>query len=533
VIGVSAPEADLPWVREFFELFKTPWEIVVPGKRYRVVLSADDRAETVAGDVAIVYSAHELPIDRRLGIAVQSASGPITAEWNNERLPIYRRTARFTAPLDAVIRAGRTALGYRRTCGQTTVYRFGYHLFDEIGYLLTEGQPREHAASPTLELHIQLMRACLQQSRVSYVEIPARPYDHEFVCCLTHDIDFFGIRRHRGDRTLMGFAVRASAGTLFDVLRGRRPLNEAVRNWRALASLPFVFAGLARDFWQPLEDYGRVEQGRRSTFFVIPFKGRPGIAPDGDVHTRRAAPYGVGDVREAIKACAGPTTEFAVHGIDAWRDSHAGKEELHEVATVSGETKPGIRMHWLYFSPQSARRLEDAGFAYDSTWGYNDAVGYRAGTAQVFRPPGAHRLLELPLTIMDTAMFYRDRMGLNRAQAMNQCRALVEDVRRFGGALVINWHDRSLAPERQWTRCYQELLDQVGTHDAWFATGRQAIDWFQWRRSIRFAVDTSQVRIEATLPPPDLPPASLLVRRAADTAVEEIRFDGTTHTLPL
>ena len=30
--------------------------------------------------------------------------------------------------------------------------------------------------------------------------------------------------------------------------------------------------------------------------------------------------------------------------------------------------------------------LDEAGFEYDSTVGYNDAVGYRAGTSQVFRP---------------------------------------------------------------------------------------------------------------------------------------------------
>ena len=41
----------------------------------------------------------------------------------------------------------------------------------------------------------------------------------------------------------------------------------------------------------------------------------------------------------------------------------------------------------LFLLPESPRQLEAAGFDYDSTWGYNNAVGYRPGTSQVFRLP--------------------------------------------------------------------------------------------------------------------------------------------------
>ena len=47
-----------------------------------------------------------------------------------------------------------------------------------------------------------------------------------------------------------------------------------------------------------------------------------------------------------------------------------------------------------------------AGATYDSTIGYNETVGYRAGTTQVYKPLEMTRLLELPLHVMDTAMFY-------------------------------------------------------------------------------------------------------------------------------
>src|SRR5215211_912730 len=50
MIGVSADEADYEVVREFFELFKTPWEFYRPGATYDVLLCAS--AEMIPTDGA-------------------------------------------------------------------------------------------------------------------------------------------------------------------------------------------------------------------------------------------------------------------------------------------------------------------------------------------------------------------------------------------------------------------------------------------------------------------------------------------------
>ena len=107
-------------------------------------------------------------------------------------------------------------------------------------------------------------------------------------------------------------------------------------------------------------------------------------------------------------------------------------------------------MHWLYFDSQAPATLEKAGFSYDSTVGYNETIGYRAGTTQVFKHAEVDRLLELPLHIMDTALFYPSYMNLSDDEARAAMLPLIENVTRFGGVLTINWHDRSLGPERLW-----------------------------------------------------------------------------------
>jgi len=178
--------------------------------------------------------------------------------------------------------------------------------------------------------------------------------------------------------------------------------------------------------------------------------------------------------------------EIGLHGIDAWRDSSSGQAELDEIRRVTGAADIGVRMHWLYFGERSPEVLEGAGADYDSTVGYNETVGYRAGTAQVYKPPSANRLLELPLHIMDTALFYPSHLGLSPGEAKSRVDSVIENAVRMGGCVTVNWHDRSIAPERLWEDFYVELVAGLRRKGAWFATASQAVAWFRKRRSAVF-----------------------------------------------
>jgi hypothetical protein len=531
MIGVTGNPVHLAVAEEFFELFKTPWERAVPFRKYSVVLSTDGRPENVDAELLLLYGSAPSVFDRDAGVSVEALAGPTDVSWAEFTFPVYGGLSVFgrNAEPGTLTAAGRPA-EYRHQAGGQLVWRIGYDLFGEVGLLLTQGQPPAKALAPTLELHIELLRHNLVESGVSFMEILARPNGYDFICCLTHDVDFVGLRHHRFDRTLGGFIARASFGTLADLARRRRTIGEAARNWLALASLPLVFLGLARDPWSPFDDYATTEDGRRSTFFLVPFKGRPGLAPDGKVDSRRAVAYDVTEIGDEARQAVARGNELSVHGIDAWRDSRAGQAEMTQLMSVTGQKTVGVRMHWLYFAGDSPERLEQAGFDYDSTWGYNDAVGFRAGTSQVFRLSGTERLLELPLLIMDSALFYPGRMGLSREDALDRCRRIVADVRRFGGTLVINWHDRSLAPERLWGKSYKALLNEVETGNrAWFATAVEAVDWFRWRRSVRFTQDAGATQVTVTAPAARtvLPAGTIAIHRPG-VAVESQRVDART-----
>jgi hypothetical protein len=384
-----------------------------------------------------------------------------------------------------------------------------------------------HAAVPTLEHHAAWLRGLILDHGLPLVEIPPRPAGHEFIACLTHDVDHAGIRNHKFDHTMFGFLYRATAGSLLDVCAGKRSVGQLGRNLLAALRLPLVHLGLARDFWFQFDQYTALEAGRPSTYYVIPKKGEAGVDAQGRRPALRAASYDAADLREMLQRLERAGKEVGVHGLEAWRDSAAGSDERCRIGGLVAQAVTGIRMHWLYFDDAAPGKLEAAGFLYDSTVGYNETVGYRAGTGQVFKPFTTRQLLELPLHIMDTALFYPSRLGLSPRQAQAAVQPLIENARRFGGVLTINWHDRSLAPERLWGDGYAELLGRLQQEDAWFATAAQTVAWFRRRRAATFTVPgAGRVRISLPAGADDLPALRVRVYGPGGAVAEELARDG-------
>src|SRR4051812_47216040 len=323
MIGVSASAADLCVAAEFFELFKTAWEPAVPGRVYDAVVATDGRGEDFDTDLLLVYGSAVSPLDPE---ASSHRSG-VEASWNGLSFPLFGAVALFATGSNGDIAVAEWSVDVEYRIGTRRVRRIGYDLFAEIHSLLTTGQPAVFAQVPTLELHIALMRHWLVQADVPFVEILPRPAGHSFICCLTHDVDFFGVRRQGLDRTTAGFAVRASLGTIGDLLRRRRTWREAMGNFTALAQLPFVLLGLARDFWRPFDDYAACERPERSTFFLVPFKDRAGIAPDGSTQAARAVRYQASDIAAPARQALARGSELGVHGIDAWQGAGAADRE--------------------------------------------------------------------------------------------------------------------------------------------------------------------------------------------------------------
>jgi hypothetical protein len=487
LIGVIPKIGQENSAREFFELFKTPWEFYRPEAIYDVVVATADQVPETGARVLIIFGASANNIDLRTGNASGRSYSDCVLSRSGVSIPIYCG-ARSFIPEAAVIPCAqfKAEIGGFKTCDGATV-RFGYDLFQEVEYLLSSGQPEEWADVPTLDLHIDLLRQTILEAGVGLIEIPPAPSQKDFIVCLTHDVDFIGIKDHFLDHSMWGFCFRATIGALQNFLRGRLSFDRLLKCWLAVLSLPFVYLGWAKDFWLPFEWYLEAEKDLPSTYFLIPFKRTQGEKVSASNGARRATAYDVKDLPQWIPILQQAGCEVGVHGIDSWHSKEKGRQELNRVAQQTGASKIGIRMHWLLADSDTHKVLDEAGYDYDSTIGYNGTIGFRAGTSQVFRPAEAQTLLELPLHIQDGALFFPEKLGLSNAEAKQSCGRIIDQVRKLGGVLTLLWHDRSHAAERFWGDFYLDLLKNLRGTNCWFATAEQAVAWFRSRRSVHFS----------------------------------------------
>ncbi len=486
MIGIETNGSSSLSVEEFFQLFKTPWKWLDGAGGCDVVM-------TTAGDIPagcdapfyIVIGSEEKEFDTRHGLAAERRPDGSRLLHEDAEIPIYGGLAVFDTEEPGVVleessrRKGAVDLSID---DGKRVLRLGYDLFEEVEFLLTRGQPVENALIPAVERHIQVVRQWLAGHGIPFVEVLPRPEGFDFVACLTHDVDFVRIRDHFLDVSSVGFAYRASVGSLIRFAKGRMPLGNVLKNLAALARLPFVYLGLCRDFWLKFDDYVDLEEEIKSTFFIIPFSARKAHCRS-ILQTYRPK-YDIDDIDDILRSLISRGKEIGLHGIDAWRDETAAGRERDRIASVAGTNELGIRMHWLRFDQSTPAVLSRAGFVYDSTVGYNETVGYRSGTAQAYCPPRPEAVLEIPMHLQDTALFFPGRMNLSEEEAWVLVERLLGTNREFGGALTVNWHMRSVAPERLWTDFYSRLVAELRTRKAWFATAMEAARWFSGRRSL-------------------------------------------------
>lgn len=444
MIGVGVREEEREAVREFFELFKTPWEWLRPEREYDVVLLCEDRHPMQDAPLEIVYSSRRLVRDTGLPTRPLNA-GKMQIRIGSKRLPIFGRLLALEGNGEpvATVDGTHTVVGVRWQEKGRTIVRLGYDLFPEIAVLLCSGQSVGHASIPTLDYHIASLRKWICESVQLLVEIPPNTGDSDFFCCLTHDVDFGGIRFHGASRSLGNFVYQSLFGSLHRVILRRASLLDLARNWLRVMSLPLIFLGLAKDFWLRFDTYA-VLDGNHATFYVLPFKNRAGTEiPLEKAFAKRASRYDVFDVRSVVVSLARNGSEIGLHGIDAWHDpAKAEAEALRVKRALDLSGSLGVRIHWLLQDERTPHVLDRAGFDYDSSRGFNETVGYRAGTTLVFRPAGCQRMLELPVHIQDVGLL-KNEASFERAH--ERCRKILDHVTEMGGVVTVLWHDGACA----------------------------------------------------------------------------------------
>ena len=150
----------------------------------------------------------------------------------------------------------------------------------------------------------------------------------------------------------------------------------------------------------------------------------------------------------------------------------------------------GIRFHYLRMRwHEVVGRLDRLGVEYDTTLGFSDRPGPRAGFSFPFRPwdHAAGRpasFLELPLLLMDATLAESRYMGLSPSRGRKEVDAVLDRLAATGGGAAILWHNDRFDPVygRGWDGVYEHLLEGIAARGGTAGTGAALCDWWKAER---------------------------------------------------
>lgn len=200
------------------------------------------------------------------------------------------------------------------------------------------------------------------------------------------------------------------------------------------------------------------------------------LATDTDILRYR---YNIRDLETEIRTIQENGSEVGLHtGYFSFNDLEKIKEEKNTLEKLLGQKIVGVRNHFLRFSvPGTWELLSNAGFAYDTSFGYPDMIGFRNGLCYPFQPFNREKerkinILELPLNIMDTTFF--NYMKVDVRKGWELIKTLIDTIERLNGVLTILWHNTTFAlpNRREWSKLYEHILGYCKEKNAWLTSGK-------------------------------------------------------------
>jgi hypothetical protein len=304
---------------------------------------------------------------------------------------------------------------------------------------------------------------------------PVWPGGARFFVALTHDIDTPWRWTSTGLRGAASRLKRAvSTGHLVSATVEARGLARAPLHRLRGTDPNWCFAHVAE-----LES----RRGFASTSFVLTAHRDPhdGARPDTYARLR---PRLVGEL-----ALLGG--EVGLHGsYRSSEDEGLLRAERHDLEVLLGRPVRGLRFHYLRMRWRDVvGRLDRLGVDYDTTLGFSDRPGARAGFSFPFAPwvPVERRIarfLELPLVLMDATLAEKRYLGLSASASHKQIDRVLDRLAAVGGGASVLWHNDRFDPVygRGWGAAYEYLLDGIVARGGTAGTAAALNDWWRAER---------------------------------------------------
>lgn len=283
------------------------------------------------------------------------------------------------------------------------------------------------------------------------------PDGKSYAICLTHDID-----------DIYPTWIHSITSVAYSL--GRLDLQNMAEylfwKYRGKDSSPFL----------NLQDIMELEAkyGAKSSFYFLTC---------GSDHKRFR--YDIADIEDRIRDIADSGWEVGLHGgYYTYNNIRKMLQEKKRLEEVLGKRVIGYRNHYLRFQvPLTWELLAEAGFKYDTTFGFNAQVGFRNGLCHPFKPYHLEKdqeieLWELPLHIMDCTLM---ELAPSSTEAWEIALELLQITAKYRGVLTLLWHNNSFhyPLRRGYDILYEKILEYGEQTNAWMTSGEEIWRWWE------------------------------------------------------
>lgn len=275
----------------------------------------------------------------------------------------------------------------------------------------------------------------------------------KFAVCLTHDIDI---------------VYPSKLGSFYNITKS------LLAGHQIKETLEIPFYRISKK-WNPLWNFRRImnmeeKYNATSSFYFLALH-------KGDLDFN----FKIEDLKNELSNIADRGWEVGLHGgHEAYNNLEKIKENKRMLENVLGKRVVGYRNHYLRFKiPDTWSLLSEAGFKYDTTFGYADCVGFRNGMCHPFKPFNLNtneeiEILEIPLTIMDRTLF--NYMNFDFKGAWHKVKDLIDVVKKYNGVITILWHNTDMIGNEH--RLYEKILQYCYEQGAWMTSGEEIWKWW-------------------------------------------------------
>ena len=166
-------------------------------------------------------------------------------------------------------------------------------------------------------------------------------------------------------------------------------------------------------------------------------------------------------IQDLIKKMTSRKHEIGLHAsFNTYNNFEQLKKERQILSDVCKTLKTeqkiiGNRQHFLRFDmQQTPNYLEQAGFEYDTSGGFADAIGFRFGTAHTFSmwnwmKNEGMKLKQKPLILMEVTVSNYMKLDFNN-ETLEKLKTLKTNALRYGGNFTLLWHnDKFFTPKNK------------------------------------------------------------------------------------